>query len=63
MNINLGTLGIAIGDTSANFGSQHIGGCHFAFCDGSVRFISQNIDINTYQRLGNRADGQIVGDF
>ncbi|HEY4262793.1 MAG TPA: DUF1559 domain-containing protein [Schlesneria sp.] len=63
MNTNLSTIGVAYGDTSANFGSQHIGGCHFAFCDGSVRFISQNIDMNTYHNLGNRADGLSVGSF
>jgi prepilin-type N-terminal cleavage/methylation domain-containing protein/prepilin-type processing-associated H-X9-DG protein len=49
---------------SWGFRSRHVGGVHFLLCDGSVRFLSQNIDhVNTYQRLGDRADGQVLGDF
>jgi prepilin-type N-terminal cleavage/methylation domain-containing protein/prepilin-type processing-associated H-X9-DG protein len=38
--------------------SYHTGGVTAAFCDGSVRFISDDIDLTTWQRLGtaNRAD-------
>ena len=43
--------------------SLHIGGVHAALGDGSVRFISENIDINTARRLFGRDDGQVVGDF
>jgi len=63
MNVNLATIGITYGDTQANFGSQHTGGCHFVLCDGSVRFVSQNIDMTTYRNLGNRADGKVLGEF
>jgi prepilin-type processing-associated H-X9-DG protein len=28
------------------FASKHVGGAHFAFCDGAVQFISENIDSN-----------------
>jgi prepilin-type processing-associated H-X9-DG protein len=48
---------------SWGFRSQHTGGAHFLMVDGSVRFISENIDYNTYQRLGGRWDGNTVGDF
>jgi prepilin-type processing-associated H-X9-DG protein len=41
---------------------MHTGGAQFVLCDGSVRFISQNIDYRTYQRLGDRRDGQVIGD-
>lgn len=45
------------------FGSDHTGGCHFLLGDGSVRFISQNINSVTYMNLGFVADGNILGDF
>jgi len=45
------------------FGSYHPGGGEFAFGDGSVRFISQSIDIPTYQQLGHRADGKLLSSF
>ncbi|MFM7059539.1 MAG: DUF1559 domain-containing protein [Planctomycetota bacterium] len=49
--------------TSQGFKSLHTGGAQFVLCDGSVRFISQNIDYRTYQRLGDRRDGQVIGDY
>jgi hypothetical protein len=44
-------------------GSVHAGGMHVALGDGSVRFISQNINLTTQQRLGMLADGNPVGDY
>ena len=45
------------------FRSKHQGGAHFLMCDGTVRFINQTIEYQTYQRLGDRRDGQTVGQF
>ena len=47
---------------SPNFSwrSQHPNGCMFLQCDGSVRFIAQNIDMNTYKALGSRNKGDAV---
>ncbi len=44
-------------------GSVHTGGMHVTMGDGAVRFISQNLDSVTRQRLGRIADNQPVGDF
>ena len=42
------------------FKSNHPNGANFANVDGSVRFITQNIEMRTYQYLGCRCDGQAV---
>ncbi len=49
--------------TSVGFKSKHPGGAGFVLCDGSTQFISDNIDYETYQKLGDRWDGQIIGNF
>ena len=38
--------------------SEHPGGCHFAFGDGAVRFVSENSNASVLQRLVFIADGQ-----
>ena len=45
------------------FKSGHKGGAHFLMGDGTVRFVSQNIDYKTYQNLGGREDGKTLGNF
>lgn len=45
------------------FKSRHIGGAHFLFGDGAVRFLSENIDHDTYNNLGAKADNNVIGDF
>jgi hypothetical protein len=45
------------------FRSHHEGGAHFLIGDGTVRFLSENIDYFTYQRLGGRRDARTIGEF
>ncbi len=53
----------SISDTSSSswaFGSWHPGVVMFAFCDGSVRPITTNIDPNTLEYLASMNDGHVV---
>jgi prepilin-type N-terminal cleavage/methylation domain-containing protein len=46
-----------------DFSSMHEGGAQFALGDGSVRFISENIDHGLYQSLATINGGEVVGEF
>ncbi|MFO1093323.1 MAG: DUF1559 domain-containing protein [Planctomycetaceae bacterium] len=43
--------------------SLHTGGAHHLLGDGSVRFLSQNLDVKVYDALATRNGGEIVGEF
>jgi prepilin-type N-terminal cleavage/methylation domain-containing protein len=45
------------------FRSQHVGGAHFLMGDGTVRFVSENINGLTYNALGSRNGKETVGEF
>jgi prepilin-type processing-associated H-X9-DG protein len=47
-------------DRLAAFGSAHSSGWNAAMCDGSVSFLSYDMDIITAGRLANRKDGEQV---
>jgi len=46
-----------------DFSSYHTGGAQFVLGDGSVRFISENIDLGVYRGLATRRGGEVVSDF
>lgn len=48
---------------SATFSSLHPGGANFLLGDGSVRFLSENLDATTFVNLGNKGDGLVIGEF
>ncbi len=43
-----------------SFGSKHTGGANFGLGDGSVKFLSDSIDLATYSSLGTRNGGEVV---
>lgn len=45
------------------FGSAHFNVFQITLCDGSVRTVATAIDLTTHQRLGNRKDRKVVGQF
>ncbi len=44
------------------FGSRHPGGAHFALCDASVRFVSEDIDLALFQALSTRDFQEVIND-
>jgi prepilin-type N-terminal cleavage/methylation domain-containing protein/prepilin-type processing-associated H-X9-DG protein len=43
-----------MGTYAESFGSVHAGGCHFAFCDGGVRFVFDSVDPRVMNALATR---------
>lgn len=43
--------------------SWHVGGAFFGFVDGSVQFLTEDLDLNIFALLGERNDGLIFDDF
>ena len=53
----------------SSYSSRHEGGVHMLLCDGAVRFVADKIDSKaapdqgTFQKLGCKDEGQVIGDF
>lgn len=62
-NRNVAPEGMEDPAVVGGFGSPHAGGAQFALGDGSVRFLSENIDIEAYQSLASRNDGTLPTEF
>ena len=46
--------------SNTGFKSKHPGGVNFLFADGSVHFLKQSINMNTYCALGSRNGGEVI---
>ena len=46
-----------------SFRSDHAGGVYFTLVDGSVQFLSENIDASLLHALATRHGGEVVGEF
>lgn len=45
------------------FSSNHVAGANFAFGDGRINYITDNIAPPIYQQLGHRADGKLLSGY
>ena len=45
---------------NCGFSSHHTGGLHMCMADGSVQFVSENIDFETWNYLGNKNDRKAI---
>lgn len=43
--------------------SFHPGGVNLALCDGSVRFVAETVDLNTWKAVGTRSLGDPIGEY
>jgi hypothetical protein len=48
--------------TNYLFGSAHSGGINAMYGDASVGFISYEVDLETFNRLAHRYDGEVIDD-
>ncbi len=67
LKINRPSLITATGEdwtTQSGLASHHVGGAHALMGDGSVKFLSNNVDYVMYNYLGGKSDNQVVsGDL
>lgn len=54
---------LGLGQTPEQFGGPFKGGTQFLLMDGSVRFISEEIDPDMLKALATPAGGEMLGDF
>ncbi|WP_437222013.1 DUF1559 domain-containing protein [Planctomicrobium sp. SH661] len=50
-------------ETNTIVNSMHTGGVHALLGDGAVRFISENVNMDTLRALSAANDGQVVGEW
>jgi len=43
--------------------SRHVGGVQITLADGSSRFVSENVDLATWQNLGSTRGGEVIGEY
>ena len=60
---NNGLAGASGSDCNSLINSEHVGGVHILLGDGSVRFVSSNVDFTLSKYLVSRDDGNVLGEY
>ncbi len=58
-----GSPGTRVADCNTPIQSAHPGGANILLADGSVRFISETVPLQTLRDLANRDEGHVLGEF
>ncbi len=61
--LNLPCAGGSVNEMTAASRSRHPGGVNVLKADGSVHFVSNNINLQTWQAMGAMSGGEIVSDY
>ena len=59
-DLNLPCAGASLDEMTAASRSRHPGGVNILKADGSVRFVSQNINLSIWQAMGSISGGEVV---
>jgi prepilin-type processing-associated H-X9-DG protein len=43
--------------------SRHPGGVNVGLCDGSVRLVSETVNLDTWRALGSRNGNEVLGQY
>jgi hypothetical protein len=43
--------------------SRHVGGVHVTLCDGSSRFVTENLDIGVWRAISTAQGNEVIGEF
>lgn len=62
-HLNLPCAGGSVSELTAASRSRHPGGVNVLKADGSVHFISQEINLSTWQAMGSISGGDVVPEF
>lgn len=62
-NANTALTGVNVDTTTIGSNSYHPGGTQILLGDGSVRFVSDSVEVTTWINLSRRNDGQVLGEF
>jgi prepilin-type processing-associated H-X9-DG protein len=61
--LNLPCGGGSVNEMTAASRSRHPGGVNVLKADGSVHFVSQNINLQTWQAMGAMSGGEVVSEY
>lgn len=51
------------GSNTRSFGSHHLGGAHFVFGDGHIKFVSETLDDGLQNAVATRNGDELLGEF